>query len=98
MARGTCLCGATGFEFDHSGVVLAVACYCNNCRKVSGGSHGVYFQVKPQNFRWLWGDDNVGAHESSPGNKRAFCKSCGCVAPVATKYGPIRVPGGALDD
>ena len=97
MILGSCLCGAVVFELDPAGGVLTTQCYCVNCRKVSGSQHGVYLQVKPQNFRWLAGDDNVCLYESSPGNKRAFCRTCGCVVPVATNYGAVRVPGGALD-
>ena len=98
MAKGSCLCGAVSFELDKEGVVLAVGCYCSNCRKVSGGQYGVYLQVRPRNFRWLSGEHEVATYESSPGNKRGFCTTCGSVAPIATSYGAIRVPGGALDE
>jgi hypothetical protein len=98
MAKGSCLCGAIAFEFDHDGIVVTVACYCAYCRKVSGSQNGVYLQVRAGSFRWLSGADNVGAYESSPGNQRGFCRTCGCVAPIQTFYGAVRVPGGALDD
>jgi hypothetical protein len=97
MILGSCLCGSVVFEIDPEGVVLTTQCYCENCRKVSGSQYGVYLQVKPKHFRWLAGDDMVGTHESSPGNKRAFCRDCGCPAPIETNYGAVRVPGGALD-
>ena len=97
MIMGSCLCGSIVFELDPAGVVLTTQCFCENCRKVAGGESGVYLQVKPQSFRWLVGDDHVATYESSPGNKRGFCKTCGCVAPVHTSYGAVRVPGGALD-
>ena len=97
MIMGSCLCGSVVFELDPAGIVLTTQCYCANCRKVSGSQHGVYLQVKPQSFRWLAGDDNVAAYESSPGNKRGFCRTCGCVAPQQTSYGAVRVPAGALD-
>ena len=98
MAKGSCLCGAIAFEFDDADVVLSVGCFCTNCRKVSGSQHGVYLQVKPGSFRWASGEDQVVAYESSPGNKRAFCRTCGSIAPIRTAYGAVRVPGGALDD
>ena len=98
MAKGSCLCGSISFEFDDGGIVLAVGCYCTNCRKVSGSQYGVYYQVQPQSFRWLSGEDQVATYQSSPGNDRGFCRSCGCVAPVKTAYGAVRVPGGALDE
>ena len=98
MAKGSCLCGAIAFEIDDAGIVLSVGCFCTNCRKVSGSQFGVYLQVKPGSFRWLSGEDHAVAYESSPGNKRAFCRTCGAVAPIRTSYGAVRVPGGALDD
>ena len=58
----------------------------------------VYLQVRPETFRWLSGEDHAVAYESSPGNKRAFCRTCGSVAPIRTAYGAVRVPGGALDE
>src|SRR5262245_30770743 len=98
MAKEPCLCGAIAFEIDARGVVVSVGCFCTNCRKVSGTQFGVYLQVRPDSFRWLSGEENSMAYESSPGNKRAFCRTCGSVVPISTSYGAVRVPGGALDD
>ena len=98
MAKGSCLCGAVAFEIDAAGVVVSVACFCSSCRKVSGGQFGVYLQVRRASFRWVSGEDRVVAYESSPGNRRAFCGTCGSIAPIQTSYGAVRVPGGALDD
>ena len=98
MAKGSCLCGAISFELDEAGVVLTVGCFCTSCRKVAGSQYGVYLQVKRGSFRWLSGEQHAVAYESSPGNQRAFCRTCGAVAPSPTPYGAIRVPGGALDD
>jgi len=98
MARGSCLCGAIVFELDRDGVIVTVGCYCTNCRKVSGSQYGVYLQVRRDSFRWLSGEDQVVGYESSPGNRRGFCRTCGCVAPIQTSYGAVRVPGGALED
>jgi hypothetical protein len=97
MVQGSCLCGEVLFEIDEAAIGLSVACYCENCRKVSGAPYGVYLQVRPAGFRWLAGEDHVATYESSPGNRRGFCRSCGSVAPSATPYGAVRVPGGSLD-
>jgi hypothetical protein len=98
MARGSCLCGAVAFEFDDAGVAASIACYCASCRKVSGSQYGVYLQVRRDSFRWVSGEDRIAAYESSPGNTRAFCRTCGSIVPCRTTYGAVRVPGGALDD
>lgn len=94
---GSCLCGEVLFEIDPAGIALAVACHCVNCRKASGSAYGVYLQVRHPAFRWLAGEDRVATYESSPGNLRAHCSACGCIAPIATAYGVVRVPGGLLD-
>jgi hypothetical protein len=86
------------FEVDEAGIAAVVACYCVNCRKVSGAQFGVYLQVRGDGFRWLSGEDKVETFESSPGNLRGHCRTCGCVAPIKTFYGAVRVPGGALDE
>jgi hypothetical protein len=98
MVRGSCLCGDIIFEVDEAEIAAVVACYCVNCRKVSGAQFGVYFQVRGGGFRWLSGEDKVGTFESSPGNLRGHCCTCGSIAPIKTAYGSVRVPGGALDD
>src|SRR5579871_5972559 len=98
MVKGSCLCGCIAFEIEPAEVVLTVQCYCANCRKVSGSQFGVYLQMRPAGFRWLSGEADVDTYESSPGNRRAFCRICGCVAPILTNYGAVRVPGGALEE
>lgn len=98
MVRGSCLCGAVAFEVDEGGVAATVGCYCVNCRKVSGSQFGVYLQVRAGAFRWRAGQDHIETFESSPGNLRGRCRTCGSIAPIATAYGAVRVPGGALDE
>jgi hypothetical protein len=97
-SKGSCVCGAIAFEIDVGAIVVSIGCYCVNCRKVSGSQYGVYLQVRRDGFRWVRGEDHAVSYESSPGNDRAFCRTCGSVAPVPTSYGAVRVPGGALDD
>jgi hypothetical protein len=98
MARGSCLCGDIVFDIDKAGVMAVVACHCVNCRKVSGAQYGVYLQVRPSGFRWISGADKIETYESSPGNRRGRCRTCGSIAPIDTYYGVVRVPGGALDE
>jgi ADP-ribosyl-[dinitrogen reductase] hydrolase len=95
--RGSCLCGTVSFELDKAGIVWTNACFCSYCRKVSGSQFIVAVHVRPESFRWLSGEDQVGAFESSPGNMRGFCRICGSIAPVCTPF-EVKVPGGALDD
>jgi hypothetical protein len=44
------ICGAIAFEFDDAGIVVAIDCFCTNCRKVSGSQDGVYLQVRLGSF------------------------------------------------
>ncbi len=98
MVRGSCLCGGVVFEVDEAGIAAVVGCYCVNCRKVSGAQFGVYLQVRASAFHWLSGEGDVATFESSQGNLRGHCRTCGCVAPITTSYGAVRVPAGALDE
>ena len=53
--------------------------------------------MKRSAFRWLSGADAVATFESSPGNRRGFCRHCGCVAPIETAYGAVRVRATSLN-
>ncbi len=97
LIRGACLCGRVAFELEDAAIVAMIGCYCANCRKVSGSQFGVYLQVRAAGFRWLAGEGDVATFESSEGNLRGHCRTCGCVAPIPTHYGAVRVPAGALD-
>ncbi len=74
-------------------------CYCSMCRKAHGSGYSTYVMVKPAEFRWVRGEDEVVSYESSPGFHRPFCPTCGSVVPRPEpdqEYAGI--PAGCLDD
>jgi hypothetical protein len=97
MVTGSCLCGTVRYEIDPTEIVAGINCYCANCRKASGAQMGTFFHVRRDGFRWLSGESEIGAYESSPGNRRAFCKTCGSRVPWQGVFPTMIVPGGALD-
>jgi hypothetical protein len=53
------------------------------CRKVHGAAFRSRATVKAADFEWVQGEEAVTFYESSPGNRRGFCRVCGspiCVA------------------
>ena len=98
MIQGSCLCGEISFEIDEDNIAMMSNCHCTNCRKASGADYGTFVQVPPQCFKWLSGEENVRTYDSSPGNHRAFCRSCGSRMPQSNDSWPfITIPAGVLD-
>ena len=76
MLNGSCLCGAVAYEAD-ARVERIVHCHCHTCRKTHGAAFSSVTAVPRDSFRWLRGEDSLGAIESSPGKFRRFCGRCG---------------------
>lgn len=73
---GSCLCGAVQYEITAE-LTSAEHCYCDNCRKAHGAAFGTYSPVDPEQLHIKQGKEQIAAYDSSPGNKRFFCKVCG---------------------
>ena len=54
-----------------------IHCHCHTCRKTHGTAFSSVTAVPREKFRWLRGEDVLGASESSPGKFRRFCTHCG---------------------
>jgi len=76
MYKGSCLCGQLAFEI-HGKIDSIVYCHCSLCRKAQGSAFATNGVVKRQDFRFLQGEDELTAFESSPGQHKLFCKHCG---------------------
>ncbi|MEN8184817.1 MAG: GFA family protein [Myxococcota bacterium] len=76
MLTGHCLCGAIRYEVNGRALAL-MYCHCEECRRATGSSLNTSILVKRDDFRVRAGDDALGFHESSPGNRRHFCTRCG---------------------
>src|SRR5258706_1322672 len=103
---GSCLCG--GVKFQTPGPLSHLLnCHCSKCRKQHGAAFRSRARVRPEDFRWLQGEELVSYFESSPGFHRGFCSRCG--SPIVNRAAPnyayasvrgsdLGVPLGILDD
>ena len=73
---GSCLCAAVQYKIT-ADLTIVDHCHCSNCRKAHGAAFGSYSRVDPENLHILKGNDLIAVYDSSPGNKRFFCKVCG---------------------
>lgn len=82
MYSGACLCGAVQFEI--SGPIRHIVyCHCSQCRKAQGSAFATNGIVESTDFTFLSGEDELTAYESTPGQKKYFCKICG--SPIISK-------------
>jgi hypothetical protein len=99
MIRGSCLCGKVRYEIDGP-LFEALNCHCSMCRKAHGAAFRSRARVRANHFRWVHGEDQITYYESSSGNRRGFCRTCG--SPILSKFesdpAVFSLPLGPLDD
>jgi hypothetical protein len=98
MIRGSCLCGAVGFEAD--GLIEFRNCHCSRCRKARGADYAANIFVRPADFRWLRGEDRLVNYRLPTAQRfgNAFCAVCGSPMPrLVAQRDFVVVPAGALD-
>jgi len=89
---GSCLCGTVRYEV--AGPLEFVGnCHCSMCRKAHGAAYATWGILKPEDFRWVAGEQSVHHYESSPGTTRCFCGKCGSPLAIAHagKVGEVAV-------
>ncbi len=74
--KGSCLCGAVQYSVEKLQTDI-VHCHCHTCQKAHAAAYNTAAGVLPNEFKWLNGEDNLNAFESSPGKQRFFCSTCG---------------------
>lgn len=74
--QGSCLCRAVQYEIDELASPIGF-CHCHTCQKAHAAAAAPTARVRPENFRWLAGEEFVQGYESSPGKIRHFCGQCG---------------------
>jgi hypothetical protein len=74
--KGSCLCGAVEYEIDQLDMPIG-HCHCHTCRKAHAAMFASTAGVEREHFRWLKGEEQLTAFESSPGKLRHFCSVCG---------------------
>jgi hypothetical protein len=98
MIRGSCLCGVVAFEANDQ--IEFRNCHCSRCRKVRGADYAANVYVRPGDFRWLRGDDQLVTYRLPSAQRfgNVFCRICGSPMPRAVPARDfIAVPAGALD-
>jgi len=96
--EGSCLCG--GIRYQASGPLEAMArCHCRECRKASGAEFATNGTVATRDLEFTAGADLLREYESSPGQFRCFCGTCG--SPILKKFADkpesVRLRLGCLD-
>lgn len=76
MYTGSCLCGAIRYEI-RGGIRNIVYCHCSRCRKAQGSAFGTNGIVVASEFHVVQGEGGLTGYESTPGQTRYFCRTCG---------------------
>ncbi len=71
---GGCLCGAVRFV-AHGAPRFLGHCHCKMCQRASGSLFMTAVEFQNADVEWLQGERSF--YESSPGNWRSFCPTCG---------------------
>lgn len=76
--EGSCLCGSVSYEASAEPMMVG-HCYCVDCRKASGTSHGTHAVVPDAAFA-VSGETKAFESPADSGNmvRRHFCPQCGC--------------------
>lgn len=74
---GGCLCGKVRYEIKASAKSVE-HCHCSQCRRAHGAFYasGALFDASAVEI--VSGEENLSIFESSTGNWRKFCSTCGC--------------------
>jgi len=80
---GSCLCG--GIAYQIIGPLMGTLnCHCVMCRKAHGAAFRTRATIKTADFIFIKGEHLLHYYESSPGEHRSFCKTCGSV--IITRF------------
>jgi len=82
MYAGGCLCNAVRFEIKGP-VRNIVYCHCSQCRKAQGSAFAANGIVRATDFVIQAGKEHLNGYESSPGQVKYFCNTCG--SPIMSK-------------
>ncbi len=74
---GGCLCGGVRYEL-HAPAQSGEHCHCSRCRRAHGALYASGAVLDTEDVKVISGADNLSVYESSAGNWRQFCKTCGC--------------------
>ena len=95
---GGCLCGRVRFEIT-GGIQDIVYCHCSQCRKVQGSAFATNGNVDVKGFKFIQGEDELTGYESTRGQTKYFCKTCGSpiISKATSKPDKVRVRLGTIE-
>lgn len=98
MHTGSCLCGKVSFQVEGTFESFFL-CHCSHCQKDSGSAHAANLFSTTARLTWVSGADDVTCFTlQGSRHTKAFCKTCGSVAPSLQMDGKLLVvPAGSLD-
>lgn len=98
MYTGSCLCGAVRYEI-RGGIRNIVYCHCSRCRKAQGSTFGTNGIVAANEFQIIEGEGALTGYESTPGQTRYFCRTCGSpiMSRSAARQNQVRVRMGTIE-
>ena len=73
--KGTCLCGAVGWEADES--KWCGHCHCTMCQRAHGAAFVTWLGLEEDHATVTDPEDQLGWHQSSTEGRRGFCRRCG---------------------
>jgi hypothetical protein len=74
IIRGRCLCGACVFELVGRANWVG-HCHCDSCRRATASAFTTW--IGQENGFWRLVGEEPATYQSSPGNLRGFCRTCG---------------------
>jgi len=80
---GSCLCGGVQYEINGS-ITDVLHCHCSMYRKLHASAFRTRAKVQVSNWQTVKGQDLLKFYESSPGEYKAFCSTCG--SSIYTKF------------
>jgi len=79
---GRCLCSKVHFEITGE-IQDIVYCHCSQCRKAQGSAFVTNGNIARESFHFVTGKGELSGYESTPGQTKYFCKTCG--SPIISK-------------
>ncbi|WP_284048088.1 GFA family protein [Marinobacter sp. ATCH36] len=80
---GSCLCGGVRYEV-HGRLTEVINCHCSMCRKLHASAFRTRAKVQASDWSIVDGQDLLKFYESSPGEHKVFCSTCG--SSIYTKF------------
>ena len=98
MYTGGCLWGTVRFEI-RGPIRHIVYCHCSQCRKAQGSAFAANGIVAAADFRIVQGEEALTGYESTPGQTKYFCQTCGSpiLSRTVSRPAQIRVRLGTIE-